>query len=297
MLAAAACGYDAGATFKSDGSVAVSLKFLFPKALMTGGTSGSVSGLSPADIDKANKQLATKYPGAKVAIVTEGEESGAQITIPFKTEKEAFAFMTQPSKLSPSGSSPSGSSTSAGIDLGNTGGLFASATHTKSGSSDIYTFKSQPSPISTATPGSQEAQADAELASVFTVTFSLTVPNEITSAPGALFTLDRKTAIWKMSLTQSQTLTATTGGGGVGLTANTVGGTSPALLLGIGLVAIAVGFLLGMFTPVRRLLTPAAAAAPAPVMVPPPAPPAAPSPADAWGGPPPGTPPPPPPAG
>jgi hypothetical protein len=112
-----------------------------------------------------------------------------------------------------------------------------------------------------------------------------------------LFTLDRKTAIWKMSLVQSQTMTATTGGGGTGLTANTVGGTNPALLLGIGLVAIAVGFLLGMFTPVRRLLMPAAAPAPAPVMMSPAAPPAPEAPANAWGGPPPGTPPPTPPGG
>ena len=290
VLAAAACGYNAGTTFNSDGSVTVSLKFLFPQALMSGGTGGTVTGLSPADINKANKDLAVKYPGGKVRAVTEGDETGAEISIPFKTEKEAFTFLTSPTKLS-----PSASGSSAGIDLSNTGGIFTSATHTTSGSTDTYTFKTQPSPISSAAPGSSQAQQDAALAALFTITFTLTVPHEMTSASGALFTFDRKTAVWKMSLTAPQTLTATTGGS-TSLTANSVGGTNPALLLGVGLVAIAIGFLLGMFTPVRRLLTPAASHPP--MMTPPPAvqPIAEPAP-NAWGGPPPNTPPPAPPAG
>ena len=45
---------------------------------------------------------------------------------------------------------------------------------------------------------------------MFTVTFALTVPHAITSAPGALFSLDRKTATWKLSWLHAQTLTATT---------------------------------------------------------------------------------------
>src|SRR5207248_1084967 len=72
-------------------------------SLMQGGASGSVNGFSPADIAKANAELNKKYPGGKITIVTEGDESGALITIPFKNEKDAFAFMTQPSELNPSG--------------------------------------------------------------------------------------------------------------------------------------------------------------------------------------------------
>src|ERR1700674_5026937 len=144
LLAAAACGYDSSTTFNADGSVTVGLKFLFPTSLMQAGSSGSVSGFTPAALTKANAQLAAKYPGAKVVAVTEGDESGAAITVPFKTEKDAFAFMTQPSQLKPSGAA-SGSST--GINLGNTGGLFASATHTTSGPADTYTFTTQPAAL------------------------------------------------------------------------------------------------------------------------------------------------------
>ncbi|MDQ6720828.1 MAG: hypothetical protein M3003_08545, partial [Candidatus Dormibacteraeota bacterium] len=99
LLAGAACGYGTSATFNSDGTVSLALKFLFPTSLMQGGSSGSVQGFSSADISKANTQLGSKYPGAKITTVTEGEESGAEVTIPFKTEKDAFAFMTTPSQL------------------------------------------------------------------------------------------------------------------------------------------------------------------------------------------------------
>ena len=126
FLIAAGCGYEAGATFNGDGSVVVSLKFLVPKALTQSGSGTSVSGISPADIQKANGELAAKYPGAKVFTITEGDETGAEETIPFKTEKEAFAFLTQPSKLAKGLSGAASTS----LDLGNTGGLFASATHT-----------------------------------------------------------------------------------------------------------------------------------------------------------------------
>ena len=204
LLAAVACGYDTSASFNADGSVNVGLKFLFPTSLMQGSTSGSVSGFSPADITKANAGLAKKYPGAKVSLVTEGDESGAAVTIPFKTEKDAFAFLTTPSKLNAAGAT-SGSSS---IDLSNTGGLFASATHTTNGNNDTYTFKSQPPPAASPAAGSSSSPISADqFASIFSVTFSLAVPHEITSAPNALFTLDRKTAIWKMSLTTAQTLT------------------------------------------------------------------------------------------
>src|SRR5205823_5100767 len=126
LLATAACGYDTSATFGSDGSVTVGLKFLFPKSLMSGGSGTSVSGFSPSDIASANAKLQAKYPGGKVAVLTEGDESGALVTIPFKTEKDAFAFMTQPSKLSPAASS---SSSGLSLNLSNTGGMFTSATH------------------------------------------------------------------------------------------------------------------------------------------------------------------------
>jgi hypothetical protein len=252
LLAAIACGYGTSATFNANGTVTVGLKFLFPKSLMQGGSSGSVQGFAPADITKANAQLAAKYPGAKIATVTEGEESGAEVTIPFKTEKDAFTFMTTPSQLKPSGAT-SGSSSS--IDLSNTGGLFASATHTTSGQTDTYTFKSQATPTASPSPGAQSPLSPDVLASIFTITFSLTVPNEITSAPGALFTLDRKTAIWKLSFTQSQTLTATTGPsvGLTGLVTNGGQGQSLAMLIGAVLVAIVVGFALGTFSPWRRM--------------------------------------------
>ena len=121
IAATAACGYDTSATFGSDGSVTVGLKFLFPKSLMSGGNGTSVSGFSPSDIASANSKLQAKYPGGKVTVVTEGDESGALIAIPFKTEKDAFAFMTQPSKLSPSASS---SSSGLNLNLSNTGGCW-----------------------------------------------------------------------------------------------------------------------------------------------------------------------------
>src|SRR5436309_4975524 len=137
VAASAACGYDTSATFSTDGSVTVGLKFLSPKSLMSGTSGSSVSGFSPSDIASANAKLQAKYPGGKVAVVTEGDESGALVTIPFKTEKDAFAFMTQPSKLSPSAPS---SSSGLNLNLSNTGGMFTSATHSTSGQSDVATI-------------------------------------------------------------------------------------------------------------------------------------------------------------
>ena len=252
LLSAAACGYDTSASFNADGSVAVGLKFLFPKALMQGTSSASLSGLSPSDIAAAQTKLQAEYPGAKVAIVTEGDESGALITIPFKSEKDAFAFLTQPSQLSPSTGT---SGTSSSINLSNTGGLFQTAKHTTSGQNDTYTFTTLPTPMPSPSPGQQQILSNDQLASIFTVTFALTVPHVITSAPGALFTLDRKTAIWKMSWTKAQTLTATTGPDATlaGFSSNSVQGPSPVLFIAIAFVAIAVGFLAGMFIPWRRL--------------------------------------------
>ena len=257
FLIASGCGYEAGATFNGDGSVVVSLKFLVPKALTQSGSGTSVSGISPADIQKANRELAAKYPGAKVFTITEGDETGAEETIPFKTEKEAFAFLTQPSKLAKGLSGAASTS----LDLGNTGGLFASATHTSSGASDTYTFQTQPQPLSSASPGSQEAQQSEELASLITITFALTVPHEITSADGALFTADRKTAIWKLSLVHAQTFVATTGPGGIGLAANTITGISTAVLVGVVLVAVGLGFLGGLVIGWSRMHLHAAAPA------------------------------------
>jgi len=297
MLAVVACGYDASATFNADGSVTVGLQFLFPKSMMQGSSSTSVSGMTPADIAKANATLASKYPGAKVARVEEGTEVGVRITVPFKTEKDAFAFLTQPTTLNPAGTT-SGAGT--GVDLSNTGGLFSSATHTTSGQSDTYTFKTLPPAQPSSAPSQSPITAD-DLASIFSVTFSLTVPHEITSATGALFTLDRKTAIWKLSLAQAQTLTATTGPGTpvVGFAANSAQVQSPALIGGVGLAAIAIGFIIGMFGPWRRLFGQRVVPAPAPAAdlaafaaSPPPVeaePAAAPS---SWSGPPAGTPPP-----
>lgn len=296
LLAVAGCGYNASATFNADGSVTVGLKLLLPTSLMQSGSGTSVQGLSPADIDKANAELKSKYPGANVARVTEGEESGVLITVPFKTEKDAFAFLTQPSKLSPTGVT---SAASSAIDLGNTGGLFVSATRTTSGAIDTYTFKTQAQPLASPSPGSQELLTPDELASIFTITFSLTVPREITSASGALFTQDRKTAIWKLSLTQSQTLTATTDSS-VAAGSNGGAGQNPALLIGILVAAIGLGFFLGKITPWRLVSHPAAAPAPAPMGFPPPAvgPPAGDPPStepSGPSGPPPGVPPPSPP--
>src|SRR6202011_577566 len=298
MLAAVACGYDGSATFNADGSVTVGLQFLFPKSMMQGSSSTSVSGMTPADIAKANATLASKYPGAKVARVEEGTEVGVRITVPFKTEKDAFAFLTQPTTLNPAATT-SGAGT--GVDLSNTGGLFSSATHTTSGQSDTYTFKTLPPAQPSSAPSQSPITAD-DLASIFSVTFSLTVPHEITSASGALFTLDRKTAIWKLSLAQAQTLTATTGPSttAVGFASSNAQAQSPALLGGIGLAAVAIGFIIGLFGPWRRLFGQGVVPAPAPAadlaaFAPTPQPPveaepvAAPS---SWTGPPAGTPPP-----
>jgi hypothetical protein len=256
VLAGAACGYDTGATFNTDGTVNVELKFLFPKSLLEG-SSTSVTGLSPADIDKANTELKSKYPGAKITRVTEGDETGVLMAIPFKAEKDAFAFLTEPSKLKPaanSGSKPN-------INLANTGGLFASASHTTSGQSDVYTFKTQPTPQPSPSPGTQELLTADQLASVFTINFALTVPHEITSAPGALFTHDRKTAIWKLSWTKAETLTATTGPAVAlaGFVSSAGSGPNPVVLIALALAAIAVGFVLGQVAPWRLLRAPARA--------------------------------------
>jgi hypothetical protein len=299
LIAAAGCGYDVGATFKADGTVGVGLKFLLPKSLLAGGQGLTVSGFSDADIAKANTELASKYPGAKVVKVTEGEEAGVLLTIPFKTEKDAFAFMTEPTKLNPSATSGAGST----IDVGNTGGLFVSATHTTSGPADTYTFKTQAQPPASPSPGSS-ANPTADLSSVIRITFSLTVPHEITSAPDALFTQDRKTAVWTLSLTQAQTLTATTSSTTTlaGFSANAPAGQSSALLIGVGLVAVAIGFALAKVTPWLFVRGPVVVPATAPAAAPPdlawPAggPPTAEPPAGPLVGPPPEMPPPPNPA-
>jgi len=253
-----------------------------------------VSGFRPSDIASANAKLQAKYPGGKVSVVTEGDESGALVTIPFKTEKDAFAFMTQPSKLSPAASS---SSSGLSLNLSNTGGMFTSATHSTSGQSDTYTFKTAPAVQPSPSPGSQEVLTGDELASMFTVTFALTVPRVITSAQGALFSLDRKTAIWKLNWLHAQTLTATTGPDAGGL----VSSISPVqgdvrVAIAVGFIAIAVGFLLGMFLtwrgllPLRQPATAVALSAMAPAAPQPPPAPEAPS--TAWPGPPPEEPPP-----
>jgi hypothetical protein len=286
VLAVAACGADTSATFNPDGSVTVGMKFLFPKSLMQSGSGSTVSGFSPADIASANKQLEAKYPGGKVAVITEGDESGALITIPFKGEKDAFAFMTQPSKLNPSAAT---SGSSLGLNLSNTGGMFTSATHTTSGANDTYTFKTVAQPQASPSPGQQQTITDDELQSIFTLTFAITLQHVITSAPGALFTLDRKTAIWKLHWTRAETLTATTGSD-----AGLVGNVTPLwdwrLLLAVAFMAIGAGFLLGMFMTWRGLLVRPhlAPVAPADSLVPPP-PAEVP---DQWPGPPPGAAPP-----
>src|SRR2546430_17405724 len=126
----------------------------------------------------------------------------------------------------------------------------------------------------TPAPGEQQMISQDEIASIFTVTFAVTLPHVISSAPGALFTLDRKTAIWKLSWTQTQTLTATTGAD-AGLVANVA---SPLqdfrLVIAVGFIAIAVGFVLGMFTPWRGMLHPAPRPAGPPVALEPPGSPA-----------------------
>jgi hypothetical protein len=290
LIAATGCGLDTSASFNADGSVTVGLRFMIPKSLLDSGSGVTVTGLSPSDISSAQSKLQKLYPGSKVVRVTEGDETGALATIPFKTEKDAFAFLTQPSKLSPS-SAASGSGM--GMNLSDTGGLFKTATHTTSGGTDTYRFTTVPPPQPSPSPGSQSIPgADAALLSVFVITFAITVPHVITSAPGAVFTLDRKTAIWKLSLTSPQTLTANTGPD-----TGPVAAVTPLqdwrLLIAVGFIAIAIGFLLGMFLTWRGLLRPAQhlVAAPAAVPTATPAPPQ-PDQAVAWPGPPSEAPPP-----
>jgi hypothetical protein len=281
LLGAAACGYDTSATFNSDGSVAIALKFLLPKTLMTPGPGVTVHGMSPADIAAANKQLQSRYPDGRITTITEGDEAGAMVTIPFKTEKDAFAFLTQPSQLNPS----SAASGNTSINLGNTGGLFTSATHTTSGASDTYTFKTAAATMPSPSPGQQTITPD-EVESMFILTFSLTVPHTISSAPGALFSLDRKTAVWKLHWAHAETLTATTGPDAT--LAGYAAGTPVEdyrLAIAVGFIAIAVGFVIGMFAQ-RRRAHPAAVPAPVPAAPAPPIPPPAPSEPVAWASPP-----------
>jgi hypothetical protein len=265
VIAAAACGADASATFNADGSVTIGMKLLFPKSLMQSSSGTSVSGLSPSDIASANKQLQQKYPGGTVTVVTDGDDTGALITIPFKTEKDAFAFLTQPPKTSPSGAT---SGSSVGLNLANTGGMFTSARHTTSGATDTYTFVTVAQPHASPKSGEQQVITDDELQSIFTITFTITVPHAITSAPGALFTLDRKTAIWKLHWTRSETLTATTGAD-TGLTASVLPLQDSRLLIAIAFIAAAGGFLLGMFITWRGLAARPAPTPPAPEISPP----------------------------
>jgi hypothetical protein len=267
VLTAAACGADTSATFQADGSVTVGMKFLFPRSLMQSSGGTTINGFSQSDIASANKQLQQKYPGGTITVVTEGDETGAQITIPFKTEKDAFAFLTLPPKMSPSGAT---SGSSIGLNLSNTGGMFSSATHTTSGATDTYRFVTVAQPQASPKPGQQEVITDDELQSIFTITFAITVPHVITSAPGALFTLDRKTAIWKLRWTRSETLTATTGPD-AGLTASILPLQDWRLLTAVAFIAIAAGFLGGMFITWRGLTPRPAPVQPAPE-VPPPAP-------------------------
>lgn len=262
VLAAAGCGYDTSASFNADGSVTVGLKLLFPKDLVQGANGASISGFTPSDLASANSKLQAEYPGAKIVPVTEGDESGASITIPFKTEKAAFDFMTAPPQLTPSGAT---SGTGVSLNLSNTGGLFTSASHTSAGGVDTYTFKTAPQPISSPSPGSQQVISDTEIASIFTITFSLSVPREITSAPGAVFTLDRKTAIWKLDWTKGETLTATTGPD-TGLVAAVTPANDSRVTVVVGVIAVAIGIVLGLLMPWRRIRP---APAPAPVETPP----------------------------
>jgi len=123
------------------------------------------------------------------------------------------------------------------------------------------------SPLPSPSPGSQQVITDDEVASIFVITFTLTLPHVITSAPGALFTLDRKTAIWKLSWTKAQTLTATTGPD-VALAGFSGAAAAPdyRLVIAVGFTALAVGFLVGLFafwrTQRRPMLVPGAAAMP-----------------------------------
>jgi hypothetical protein len=121
------------------------------------------------------------------------------------------------------------------------------------------------------------------LSSIFTITFALTVPHDITTAPGALFTQDRRTAIWKLSFTQAQTLTATTGPALAltGFASSGGSGMSTAFLIGVALIAIVLGFFLGKITtrrPVRGLVSAPFTPDPPPLPPMPPAPPGPPGP-------------------
>jgi hypothetical protein len=283
LLMSAGCGLDTSANFNADGSVTIGLRFMIPKSAAAPGSGINVTGLSPSDLASSQAKLQKLYPGAMVTRVTEGDETGALATIPFKTEKDAFAFLTQPSKLS----APSASSGAAmGLNLSDTGGLFKTATHTTSGGSDTYAFTTQPPPTPSPTPGAQTIPGGDALLSIFVITFALTVPHVITSAPGALFTLDRKTAIWKLSLTSPQTLTATTGTD-TSLVASVAPAQDPRLLVALAFIALALGFLLGGFLPWRSLISrPTAKHATASSAPTPPADPVA------WPGPPPEAPPP-----
>ena len=264
LFTAAGCGYETSAVFSADGSVTIGLTLLFPKDLMSGTNGTSISGFTPTDLASANTKLQGKYPGAKIVAVTQGDESGAAITIPFKTEKAAFDFLTAPPQLTPSGAT---SGTGVSLNLSNTGGLFTSATHTTAGAVDTYTFKTAPQAASSPSPGSQQVISDSEIASIFSITFALTVPHEITSAPGATFTLDRKTAIWKLDWTKADTLTATTGPD-TGLVAAVTPATDTRLTVMVGVIAIAVGIVLVMLMPWRRM-RPAPIPEPPPVETPP----------------------------
>lgn len=248
LLAAAGCGYDASATFNADGSVTVGLKLLFPKDLMSGANGASISGFSPSDLSAANTKLQASYPGAKITAVSEGDETGAQVTIPFATEKDAFAFLTSPPQMTAAGAT---SGTGLSINLASTGGLFTSANHTAVGGVDTYTFTTAAQPPASPSPAQQQVISNSELASVFTVTFSITVPRQITSAPGAVFTLDRKTATWKLDWTRSETLTATTGPE-VGLVA-AVAPTTNDQFVGFIVAGVLAGIAFGMLMPWRRM--------------------------------------------
>lgn len=247
--AAAGCGYDASATFNADGSVTVAFKLLFPKDLMSGANGASISGFSPSDLSAAGTKLQAKYPGAKITAVTEGDESGALVTIPFETEKDAFALLTSPPQLSAAGAT---AGTGVSLNLANTGGLFTSASHSAVRGVDTYTFTTAAQPPPSPAPGQQQVISQSELASVFTVTFSITVPREFTSAPGAVFSLDRKTATWKLDWTKSETLTATTGPD-TSLVAVVRPPTDLRLTALVGVVAIAGGIAFGMLMPWRRM--------------------------------------------
>ena len=269
LLLVVGCGYAASTQFNADGSVTVGLEFLFPKQLLqdTSGTGGSsIQGFSAADIARANAELQKQYPGAKIEVVAEGDEDGARITIPFKNEKDAFAFLTQPSKINPVSATPG--TTPSSINLSQTGGLFATAQHTSNGATDTYTFTTQAATMPTPSPDSTSSIAIDELSSVFTITFSLTLPHEITSAPGALFTLDRKTAVWKVKWTKSETFTATTSSATLA-GAKSAAATVPALgtTALVAVFAAVIGLVVGLQPWRRRPLaaspvTPAAPVAP-----------------------------------